>query len=87
MVTYHVGFEGRVISSLQQFPPVDLVEERMSLDFGWSFGTKPVIRPSIEQLDQEVLGRQRHNLRAREMERFGKDFTIHLIRVLVVVRR
>ena len=71
MSTDHVGFEGRVVSPLKQFPPIDLVEKWVGLDLGWAFGPKSMIRSAVKELDQEVFGRQRHDLRPRKMQRFG----------------
>ena len=58
----------------------------MGFDLRRSFGAKSVIWSTVQELYEKVLGRQGDNVLAWEVQRFGKDFAVHLVSVLVVVR-
>jgi hypothetical protein len=63
------------------------VEEVVCLDLCGSFGAKSRFCIAIEQPGKEVTGSRRHNVRAREVERFTENLAIHLVCVFIVERR
>ena len=85
--TYHVGFESRIVFSLQQFSPIDTVEKLVCFDLRGALGTKPVLGSTVEQLSQQVLGRRRYNLWTGKLQRFREDLVVHRGGILVIVRR
>ena len=87
MNTYHIRLEARLVFAVKKLPPVDTVEEWVSLDFGCAIHTQTLHWISVEQASQKIACSRWHNFWAREMERFGQDLTIHVVGVLVVKRR
>lgn len=85
--TYHIGLERRLILALQKLAPVDGVEEGVRLDLGRAVGTETLLRVTVEQLGQKVLGGRRYHVVAGEVEGFRENLAVHLVRVLVVEGR
>ena len=81
---YDVGFKGRLISSLQKLPPVDAMEELMSLDLRRTTCAQAPGGIAIQQASEEILGGRRHDLRTGEVKMLRQDLAIHLVGVLVV---
>lgn len=85
--TYHIGFEAGLIFPVQQFPPVDTVEELMGLDLRRAIHAQTFRGIAVEQFGEEITSSGRYDLGSREVKWFRQDLAIHVVSVLIVERR